>query len=55
MELGGHAPVIVCEDADLDRTVEASVKAKFRNAGQVCVSPSRFFVHESVSEEVQRG
>jgi succinate-semialdehyde dehydrogenase/glutarate-semialdehyde dehydrogenase len=51
MELGGHAPVIVCEDADLDRAVEVSVQAKFRNAGQVCVSPSRFFVHESVTEE----
>ena len=43
-ELGGHAPVIVLEDADLDRTVAACVTAKFRNAGQVCVSPTRFFV-----------
>ena len=51
MELGGHAPVIVCEDAGLDRAVEASVQAKFRNAGQVCVSPSRFFAHESLAAE----
>lgn len=48
MELGGHAPVIVCEDADLDKAIEQSVMAKFRNAGQVCVSPTRFLVHESL-------
>lgn len=47
MELGGHAPVIVCEDADIDAVAALSVQVKFRNAGQVCVSPSRFFVHES--------
>jgi succinate-semialdehyde dehydrogenase/glutarate-semialdehyde dehydrogenase len=48
MELGGHAPAIVCEDADLD--VEAKVLAlgKFRNAGQVCVAPTRFLVQENV-------
>lgn len=44
MELGGHAPVIVCADADIDRAARASVGAKFRNAGQVCVSPTRFLV-----------
>ncbi|HEY4439804.1 MAG TPA: NAD-dependent succinate-semialdehyde dehydrogenase, partial [Candidatus Elarobacter sp.] len=48
LELGGHAPVIVTEKADLDRAVAMSSSAKFRNAGQVCVSPSRFFVQESV-------
>jgi succinate-semialdehyde dehydrogenase / glutarate-semialdehyde dehydrogenase len=48
MELGGHAPVIVFDDADLDRTVEMLAAAKFRNAGQVCVSPSRFYVQAGV-------
>jgi succinate-semialdehyde dehydrogenase/glutarate-semialdehyde dehydrogenase len=48
MELGGHAPVIVFEDADPAQAAEMSVRAKFRNAGQVCVSPTRFFVHEKV-------
>jgi len=45
MELGGHAPVIVHEDVDIDQVAKASVAGKFRNAGQVCVSPTRFFVH----------
>jgi succinate-semialdehyde dehydrogenase/glutarate-semialdehyde dehydrogenase len=44
-ELGGHAPVIVCEDADPDFALKTSVPAKFRNAGQVCASPIRFYVH----------
>ncbi len=48
MELGGHAPVIVAEDADLDLAVTVAGGAKFRNAGQVCISPTRFLVHESV-------
>lgn len=48
MELGGHAPFIVMEDADVDRAAELAAAAKFRNAGQVCTSPSRFFVHEQV-------
>lgn len=51
MELGGHAPVIVCEDADIALAVKAAGGAKFRNAGQVCISPTRFLVHESVKEE----
>ncbi len=51
MELGGHAPVIVAEDADLELAVKASGGAKFRNAGQVCISPTRFLVHNSVREE----
>lgn len=50
MELGGNAPVIVCADADYDLAVAALAGAKFRNAGQVCVSPGRFFVHESMAE-----
>jgi succinate-semialdehyde dehydrogenase / glutarate-semialdehyde dehydrogenase len=48
MELGGHAPVIVAEDADIDLAVRAAGGAKFRNAGQVCVAPTRFLVHNSV-------
>ncbi|MEX3526822.1 MAG: NAD-dependent succinate-semialdehyde dehydrogenase [Burkholderia sp.] len=51
MELGGHAPVIVAEDADLDLAVKAAGGAKFRNAGQVCISPTRFLVHNSVRED----
>jgi len=52
MELGGHAPVLVMADADLDAAAEAIVRGKFRNGGQVCISPSRFYVHERVAERV---
>jgi len=45
LELGGHSPVIIAEDADLDRYVPELVQAKFRNAGQLCHAPTRFFVH----------
>lgn len=48
LELGGHAPVVVFDDCDLDRTVETLGAAKFRNAGQVCVSPTRFYVQQGV-------
>jgi acyl-CoA reductase-like NAD-dependent aldehyde dehydrogenase len=48
MELGGHAPVIVCDDADIDAAVKLLVPYKFRNAGQVCISPTRFYVQEGV-------
>jgi succinate-semialdehyde dehydrogenase / glutarate-semialdehyde dehydrogenase len=48
MELGGHAPVIVFDDCDLDRTVEMLATSKFRNSGQVCVSPTRFYVQEGI-------
>jgi len=51
MELGGHAPVIVAEDADVDLAVKSIGAAKFRNAGQVCISPTRFLVHESISKQ----
>jgi succinate-semialdehyde dehydrogenase / glutarate-semialdehyde dehydrogenase len=51
MELGGHAPVIVCDDADIALAVKSAGGAKFRNAGQVCISPTRFLVHESVKKE----
>ncbi|HRF07066.1 MAG TPA: NAD-dependent succinate-semialdehyde dehydrogenase [Xanthobacteraceae bacterium] len=48
MELGGHSPVIVCEDADLEQAVQRLSAAKFRNAGQICTSPTRFLVHDKV-------
>ena len=51
MELGGHAPVIVAEDADLALAIKISCSAKFRNAGQVCISPTRYLVHESIRAE----
>ncbi|MEV5310940.1 NAD-dependent succinate-semialdehyde dehydrogenase [Streptomyces sp. NPDC052610] len=51
MELGGHAPVIVCADADPVTAARRAARAKFANAGQVCTSPSRFLVHESLAEE----
>jgi succinate-semialdehyde dehydrogenase/glutarate-semialdehyde dehydrogenase len=51
MELGGNAPFVVFEDADLDRAVEGAMLAKFRNIGQACTAANRFFVHESIAEE----
>ncbi|HEX4410697.1 MAG TPA: NAD-dependent succinate-semialdehyde dehydrogenase [Xanthobacteraceae bacterium] len=48
MELGGHAPVIVCDDVDPVATAATSVIGKSRNAGQVCVSPTRFFVQQDI-------
>jgi len=54
MELGGHAPVIVAEDADIALAAKATSAAKFRNAGQVCISPTRFLVHRSVRDDFVR-
>lgn len=51
MELGGHAPVIVCEDTDAKAAALSGAVRKMRNAGQVCTSPTRFFVHESIFDE----
>ena len=51
MELGGHAPVVVCEDTDVEAAAISSAVRKMRNAGQVCTSPTRFFVHESIFDE----
>jgi succinate-semialdehyde dehydrogenase / glutarate-semialdehyde dehydrogenase len=48
MELGGHAPVLVFADADIERAVRMLVASKFRNAGQICIAPTRFIVHEDV-------
>jgi succinate-semialdehyde dehydrogenase / glutarate-semialdehyde dehydrogenase len=55
MELGGHAPVLVFEDADINQALNVMVGAKYRNAGQVCVSPTRFYVQESVYEPFVKG
>lgn len=51
MELGGHSPVIVARDADVSAVVGLIAAAKFRNAGQVCVSPTRFIVHENLAKD----
>lgn len=50
MELGGHAPVIICDDADPENAAEQAAISKSLNAGQVCVAPTRFFVAESIFE-----
>jgi succinate-semialdehyde dehydrogenase / glutarate-semialdehyde dehydrogenase len=55
MELGGHAPVIVADDVDIDKVLDLAVAAKFRGAGQVCVSPTRFLVQESKYREFVDG
>ncbi|WP_394278669.1 NAD-dependent succinate-semialdehyde dehydrogenase [Microbacterium sp.] len=54
MELGGNAPFVVFEDADLDKAVEGALLAKFRNIGQACTAANRFIVHESVAAEFGR-
>ncbi|CAH0123330.1 MULTISPECIES: NAD-dependent succinate-semialdehyde dehydrogenase [unclassified Microbacterium] len=51
MELGGNAPFLVFEDADIDAAVEGAVAAKMRNGGEACVAANRFIVHESVADE----
>ena len=48
LELGGHAPVLIFGDVDIDAVATAAVTSKFRNSGQACISPTRFYVHESV-------
>lgn len=55
MELGGHAPVLVFADCDLDKTLDALVPQKFRNAGQVCVSPTRFYVEDGIYDAFIKG
>lgn len=51
LELGGHAPFIVHEDADIEAAVKGLMAAKFRNNGQVCIAPNRIFVHSSIKDE----
>ena len=51
LELGGHAPFIVFDDADIDAAVEGAMISKYRNAGQTCVCTNRFYVHENVYDE----
>ncbi|MBB6262306.1 succinate-semialdehyde dehydrogenase/glutarate-semialdehyde dehydrogenase [Paenochrobactrum gallinarii] len=51
MELGGHAPVLIFPDADVERAADIMAGSKIRNAGQVCVSPTRFYVHEKVQDQ----
>ena len=55
MELGGHAPVIVFDDCDLEKTLDMVVPQKFRNAGQVCVSPTRFYVQAGIYDAFVKG
>ncbi|MBT0993873.1 NAD-dependent succinate-semialdehyde dehydrogenase [Cellulomonas sp. DKR-3] len=54
MELGGNAPFVVFDDADLDRAVDGAMAAKFRNIGQACTAANRFLVHRSVADEFAR-
>src|SRR2546423_12800100 len=54
MELGGNAPFLVFEDADLDKAVEGALLAKMRNMGEACTAANRFHVHASVAEEFTR-
>ena len=51
MELGGHSPVMIFKDADIEAAVKHCAAGKFRNAGQVCISPTRFFIEEPVYDE----
>lgn len=55
MELGGHAPVLVFDDCDLEKTLDMVVPQKFRNAGQVCVSPTRFYVQQGIYDAFTKG
>lgn len=55
MELGGHAPVLVFEDADVEHAIHTCAAFKFRNCGQVCASPTRYYVHDSLYERFCEG
>lgn len=55
MELGGHAPVMIFNDADLEKAIEVTAAAKFRNAGQVCVAPTRFLVQDGIADKFTEG
>ncbi len=51
MELSGHSPFIVCEDVDINKVADIAITGKFRNNGQVCISPNRFYIQESKKDE----
>lgn len=55
MELGGHAPVMIFDDADLDKAIEITAMSKFRNAGQVCVAPTRFLIQDGIADKFMAG
>ncbi len=55
LELGGHAPVIVTGDVDVEHVLDLAVAAKYRNAGQLCICPTRFFVHERIYDRFAAG
>jgi succinate-semialdehyde dehydrogenase/glutarate-semialdehyde dehydrogenase len=55
MELGGNAPMIVFDDADIEKTLDLAVPTKYANSGQVCVTPDRFYVHESLHDRFAEG
>jgi succinate-semialdehyde dehydrogenase / glutarate-semialdehyde dehydrogenase len=55
MELGGHAPVIVFDDCDLEKTLNLAASTKYRNAGQICISPTRFYVQQGIYEAFAAG
>lgn len=54
MELGGHAPVLIFDDCDMEKTLDLVVTGKFRNAGQVCVSPTRFYVQSGIYDRFEK-
>ena len=51
MELSGHSPFIVFDDVDINKVTDMAIAAKFRNNGQVCISPNRFYIHENKKDE----
>ncbi|MDE5005301.1 aldehyde dehydrogenase family protein, partial [Francisella tularensis subsp. holarctica] len=51
LEIGGNAPFIVFESANLEKAVEGLIAAKIRNAGQVCIAPTRIFLHNSINKD----
>ena len=55
MELGGHAPVVVFDDVDINKVLDGAVPFKFANAGQICVSPTRFYIQEKIYEDFVKG
>ncbi len=55
MELGGHAPVLIFDDCDLEKAITLAATTKFRNAGQVCISPTRFYVQEGIYDRFVEG